>query len=291
MKFRLVESVEETDNEGNVLSPEQIEFFKNSKVRDRSGKLLVCYHNTNADFDTFDKKKIGSGLGNNLGRGFYFTPHKRYADYYKGKFTKAVYLNATKLFNINDEDATVSILVKHGFNEDELRNALSRGLLPHFLYVGRLGYGEDSKERFNELLREEGYDGIVCGIIGTNEDYVVFEPNQIKSITNKNPSNSNNINESTSPASIDEETFKDAFSEPMNTLYGSKDMGMDVVCERLYYDYGIDATYHGATIYVRDKKLCTLRFSHEGRNLWGIYEIRTYIDGLKKVYTVHDFFE
>lgn len=91
--------------------------------------------------------------------------------------------------------------------------------------------------------------------------------------------------------SIDEQTFKDAFSEPMNTLYGSKDMGMDVVCERLYYDYGIDATYHGATIYVGDKKLCTLRFSHEGRNLWGIYEIRTYIDGLKKVYTVHDFFE
>ncbi len=91
--------------------------------------------------------------------------------------------------------------------------------------------------------------------------------------------------------SIDEQTFKDAFSEPMNTLYGSKDMGMDVVCERLYYDYGIDATYHGATIYVGDKKLCTLRFSHEGRNLWGIYEIRTYMDGLKKVYTVHDFFE
>lgn len=99
------------------------------------------------------------------------------------------------------------------------------------------------------------------------------------------------VTESLSPASINEETFKSIFGEIMNTLFESKDMGMEISCEKLYYDGNIDAQYKGNTIYVGDNKLCTLRFSHEGRNLWGVYEIRTYIDGLKKIYTVQDFFE
>ncbi len=43
------------DSEGNELSPEQAEFFKNSKVRDENGNLKVMHHGTNSSgFTVFD---------------------------------------------------------------------------------------------------------------------------------------------------------------------------------------------------------------------------------------------
>ena len=42
------------DSEGNALTPAQISYFKDSKVRDSKGNLLVCYHGTqNAGFEEF----------------------------------------------------------------------------------------------------------------------------------------------------------------------------------------------------------------------------------------------
>lgn len=50
MKFRLVEdNLEEYDNEGNKLTQEQINFFRNSKIRAKNGSLMVCYHGTSAN--------------------------------------------------------------------------------------------------------------------------------------------------------------------------------------------------------------------------------------------------
>lgn len=52
-------NTQEIDSEGNSLSQEQIEFFKNSKVRDEKGKLLVTYHGTHTpgflEFNPIDK--------------------------------------------------------------------------------------------------------------------------------------------------------------------------------------------------------------------------------------------
>ena len=65
-------STQEVDSEGNPLTPEQVEFFKNSKVRDSQGRLLVCYHGSDADkFNVFDHNFIGDD--NKSGYGFYFT--------------------------------------------------------------------------------------------------------------------------------------------------------------------------------------------------------------------------
>ena len=63
----------EYDSAGNELTPQQSSYFKNSVVRDNRGRLLVCYHATYSDFDTFDKSKVGSGSGGSFGSGFYFT--------------------------------------------------------------------------------------------------------------------------------------------------------------------------------------------------------------------------
>ena len=48
------------DSDGNILTAEQIEFFKNSKVR-WGGKLMPVYHGTREDFTVF-KSVVHNGL-------------------------------------------------------------------------------------------------------------------------------------------------------------------------------------------------------------------------------------
>lgn len=51
------------DSEGNKLSKQQVEYFKNSKIRDNSGNLLVMYHGTSSDsIDSFNKNSIGNNV-------------------------------------------------------------------------------------------------------------------------------------------------------------------------------------------------------------------------------------
>ena len=59
------------DSQDNELSKEQQEFFKDSKVVDEEGNLLVVYHGTTWDFNIFDKVK--ANVENDFGQGFYFT--------------------------------------------------------------------------------------------------------------------------------------------------------------------------------------------------------------------------
>lgn len=64
-------NLKQTDSLGNELSPEQIEFFEDSKVRDENGNLLVMYHGTFEKFTIFDILKTSDI--NKYGRGHYFT--------------------------------------------------------------------------------------------------------------------------------------------------------------------------------------------------------------------------
>ena len=79
-----------TDSEGNKLTKEQIEYFKNSAVRDENGNLLAVYHGTTNDFTVFDKE-----LSQNA---FFFASNELAANSYYGYLpeqgkTLKVYLN------------------------------------------------------------------------------------------------------------------------------------------------------------------------------------------------------
>lgn len=67
------------DSEGNTLSEGQKEFFKDTKVKDENGNLLVVYHGSPAKFTVFDHSHINAH-GNSHGRGFYFTEKKSLAE-------------------------------------------------------------------------------------------------------------------------------------------------------------------------------------------------------------------
>ena len=77
------------DAEGNKLTKNQVEFYKDSDVRDIRGRLIPVYHRTNAEFTIFDKK-AGKQHGNKYGRGFYFSINPE--NY--GNNEMKVYLNA-----------------------------------------------------------------------------------------------------------------------------------------------------------------------------------------------------
>lgn len=90
---------------------------------------------------------------------------------------------------------------------------------------------------------------------------------------------------------LTESEFIEMFSEPVGTCYESRGMAMEVICEHLYYDYGIDALYKGNSIYIGDRKYFSIEFSNEGRKCWAIYKIKTYgCPNLKKEYTSAEFF-
>lgn len=70
-----------SDSDGNTLSKEQQVYFKDSKVRDESGKLKAVYHGSPSDFNTFSLKYLGTN-GTAEGYGFYFTDKKHIAEGY-----------------------------------------------------------------------------------------------------------------------------------------------------------------------------------------------------------------
>ena len=270
-RFRLTESAEmsnEYDSEGNQLTKEQAEFFKNSKVRDGKGRLLVCYHGTPYTFSTFSHEKTNGQLGADLG--YWFTTDKHIAQRFANTHTNDDVLKILQYKNDKEKDyvnraisilqpfttkklvadkETSSIIIasfhfdiidkvlhKWGIvldnksrrelinlqnecidfyqNEDEYvsqyQSQMTSSATPTVMKVYLLANnvlqenGESigvSWERYGVIsnAEDEGYDAVIITNADTGAGFgteiVVFDPNQIKSITNKTPTNSDNINE------------------------------------------------------------------------------------------------
>lgn len=197
MKFKLIEDVEmsnEYDSEGNQLSVKQAEFFKNSKVRDSQGRLLVCYHGSpSKNIDTFITFT-----------GAFFSPSAEYASAYMfDKFTKKkgklykVYLNITDPFDNSTKEMNdltnefVEWLKQREYTTYDEK--FFKESPPHFVIVDDLYCFMRKSFRTGKSK----YDGIVVNEEGSSPpiSFVPLYPNQIKSITNKAPANSDNINE------------------------------------------------------------------------------------------------
>lgn len=179
------------DSNGRRLTNAQREFFKDSKAIDSNGRLLTLYHGTGAKFTVFDKAHIGENFGNRGGDlGFYFSPYiedakgyAREAAGYKGKGeVMPVYLNLKNPLIIED---------------DGWGSAISQADIRH-----------------GDLKRwaEEGkHDGIIVKStdeIDVNDMpdavYIAFSPEQIKNVTNENPTSNPDIRYSREPERLNE---------------------------------------------------------------------------------------
>lgn len=185
----------EYDTLGNKLTLAQADYFADSKVK-RAGKLIVCYHYTNEDFDSFDDTKINSGASagfNMFGFGFYFTDNGNAK--YTAKYKKVVYLNIIKPYYLGLADSLEQIkdfIIKAGGDFSKYSGTTANTFVAIHECCGLTG--REQKEFFAKEIQKQGYDGIIAR--GKNfSDYVVYKSNQVKLIENKNPTESKNMNE------------------------------------------------------------------------------------------------
>ena len=171
-----------TDSQGRELSEEQQKFFKDSKVRDENGQLLVMYHGTraeNGDFTVFDYskavKKGGLGL-KALGKGNYFTSNQLNGSERFGSRVIEAYLNVTNPF------------IYDGANGDTISLAEQ---VQKKTSISTQGMSADALQ---DAMRRLGYDGIVeyrrDGSLGIA---VTFDSEQIKYTTNQKPTSDPDI--------------------------------------------------------------------------------------------------
>lgn len=96
-----------TDSEGNKLTKEQQEYFKDSKVRDEKGNLKVMYHQTGADFTVFNSnKEVAGKYDSELPTGYFLKTDSRDISVGGNKQMK-VYANITNPLTFNNRDEAV----------------------------------------------------------------------------------------------------------------------------------------------------------------------------------------
>lgn len=182
---------EQKDSKGNTLTEAQAEFFKDSKIRDKNGNLLVVYHGTSAKFNKFTRSKMGkTGLA--LGEGYYFTPKYEAAqEYAKGKSARIIecYLdikNPLMARTAPNEAAKAWIDSFKDKYSEEFLSEMSKSSFSLLNFVK--DYVETTGENTSSILKSFGYDGI-----DFINEIVAFDSNQIKLTTNENPTKSDDI--------------------------------------------------------------------------------------------------
>lgn len=198
-KFSLKE-----DNQGRKLTEAQREYFQDSKVVDGDGQLKVMYRGGNEDFTVFDRKK--SSYSNLYGRGFYFTDSEAHAKQYGN--AKAFYLNITTPVSTTETTITRDQMRKFlkavAANEDDfsfenygydatvssvLKSVYGKSDFAMLYDVNQTAIGDmvAAVELFNEI-NGTSYDGLIL-----DTETVAFQSNQIKSVTNHNPTSDPDI--------------------------------------------------------------------------------------------------
>lgn len=158
-------------------------WFAKSKIVDESGNPLVVYHGTNNEFDTFDKNKIGTATDDGIwGRGFYFGS---VSDTSYGTVKMPVYLKMENPFIVNDYKTVEEIadyldVWEGNFNFDENNKVVM--------------FSQSQLNQITSHIKEKGHDGIIVKLGEKWIEYVVFEPEQIKSIDNTGAFDVNNPN-------------------------------------------------------------------------------------------------
>lgn len=216
------------DSQGNELTQQQAEYFRDSKVRDEQGNLLVVYHGSKAIFTKFDANKIGWN-GKAEGHGFYFTDNKNFAEDYSdvnGQLLQG-YLNIKKPLSnskrtltrkqieklIREIDPTGDDLLsnysitnirdygtsRHSiWYESALKDALNL-ILPSVdtdsdVLAELINSGAGAEQVLKIAYDNFGYDGyIVKNKYKDTNVFVAFDSSQFKNIDNLTPTSDQDI--------------------------------------------------------------------------------------------------
>lgn len=166
-------------------------WFNNSKAVDSKNRPYVMYHGTYDNFDSFSYQYSGKNDSGFFGKGFYFTYDYGYAKKY-GKKIMRVYLKIDNPYKMttDSKENMINYMLKNGHMDKKTASSLLNKLNKAGEIVGtgwlqmadEESYKKISRkisEMFSESLIKDGYDGIM-----TYREYMVFNPNQIKSVKN-----------------------------------------------------------------------------------------------------------
>lgn len=236
------------DSEGKRLSEGQREFFKDSKVVDEQGRLLVVYHGTkDGNFYTFEYDK-NRQTGTDYGKAFYFTTNLKNAKGYAKDNHKDLRINE---YNAKRESLTKQILAETNLEkraelEKQFHNVKVDGKsLLEILYDVDYDTGGEVRRVYLNLVnpliadgqkkyhyeiypdlfkqaRENGNDGIIVKNVddsskygvGLSDVYIAFSPEQIKLVDNIAPTSNNDIR-----YSLKEDTDGRKLSEGQKTYF------------------------------------------------------------------------
>ena len=199
------------DSDGNTLSKEQQEFFKDSKVRDSEGRLTPVYHGTpTGGFTEFQLPFYLKSLTSAQGAGFYFTDKANARQYMRGLNGKSVskkqlykvYLNITNPLEIS-EFSTGAI------SDEAVRRIMARGNyewgMNHTDIDKILRFDNWDSDRLADMVKvfngeeiltvmkeELGYDGVHYSD-KYGDIWVAWDKTQIKNTTNKTPTSNPDI--------------------------------------------------------------------------------------------------
>ena len=179
------------NSDGERLTEQQQEYFKDSKVRDEEGRLMVMYHGTpNGNYDKFRS-------------GTYFTPMADYAENYQNPSASSIsvkrnadnpttfkaYLNMVKPFDTRNE-AERQIFMDEYYRKFGTGAPLMESGLPDWTD------GMDLQEFLQDEMGYD-YDGLILDEGGVPDDnggvksrglsYVIFDPAQAKTTDNLTP--------------------------------------------------------------------------------------------------------
>uniref|UniRef100_UPI0040571F8D ADP-ribosyltransferase-containing protein n=1 Tax=Alistipes sp. TaxID=1872444 RepID=UPI0040571F8D len=155
-----------------------------SKIVDANGEPLVVYHGTPNEFTIFDKPKQGTSTDRGIwGNGFYFTSDRTYAGIYESRHGKngqtlSLFLNIKNPLIVDTADIN---------NEGKkLFTALNNKYFTDDVFEDAANVDENMRIANRQMTDEligSGYDGVVITYGRATDEYVAFEPNQIKSAT------------------------------------------------------------------------------------------------------------
>jgi len=179
-----------TDSDGVILSEEQAEYFKNSKVVDNDGNLQVVYHGSKADATIFSERFISSW--NMFGRGFYFTTSEQRAKGFAKGSLKECYVNIVNPFISNNEEHLALLYEEINNTKEDIDSYSEEKGIGGSEFFKICNYLDDIGKDVSQFIKELGFDGVLH--YGYEDiEIVAYSSNQIKLTSNQTPTHSDDI--------------------------------------------------------------------------------------------------
>lgn len=178
--------IADVDTKGRSISKEQQEYFADTTIRQKNGKLKPVYHGSPNEFDVFKRGDIGFHLGTKAQARTRVGKKGNVVEYY-GNLRKPIEFDVDLGSWDADYKLADRLVEMDVITREEANNVLRTE-------SGKRQSTGKANELLRNLLKEKGYDGISYKNAheGSGNSYILFDSNQAKRVDNVSPTESPN---------------------------------------------------------------------------------------------------